>query len=766
MKPKWKDKLATRLILAMAVALVILVTVGAIVSERIARSWIEASADNESRSTLTAMGATMSVVHKTSMTQLQSSMQILKKEALALGTPHLGSPVQVGGETVPQLMLGDEPVVDFRVVDSVKNLSEATATMFVRRDNDFIRVSTNILKNDGSRAIGTKLDPSGKAIAAILRGESYAGVVDILGVPYLTMYEPMRDGEQTIGVWYVGYPLAKVTGAAEMVRQITILGDGFLMVTNAEGQAVFASEQATTEDKQLIGKTSGPVEGWHVLRAPFQPWGYNFITAYPDHDQQLVSRIRLLHVAVVIGGLATVLLMSGIILLLMRPVSRRLEQAMEIAHCMGEGDPTCSIEISTQDEIGSLLTAMQRMKEYLIQMSSIASRIADGDLAAQVEPKSDRDQFGQSFKKMIVGLRDSIGTIGQGAAQLKTASSQITSASDRSRQASQTLASSSEEVTATIHEMAASIRNVAGNAQTQTAASVETTASVSQMVANLQGIAANTQRLAQLTAAADEAARTSQTMLTGAHQSMERIEKSVESAGETINCLGESAKSIGKIVETIDEIADQTNLLALNAAIEAARAGEHGLGFAVVADEVRKLAERSARSTKEIGELVETIQRASRAAVSQMNESNQVVRDYMLNTSVSESLETITNAIEKIVNATGEIEGAMNEQSSGAEQIARAAQDLSRLTQEISAATEEQSVGAAEVVRAMEQLRDIVEQSVRLTSDLQNSAENVYHQSDVLTDVLSRFKTDEEVARVAHLPRASFPLSFTPQVVH
>ena len=55
-------------------------------------------------------------------------------------------------------------------------------------------------------AIGTILDPKGKAIAVIAKGESYFGEADILGKPYVTGYEPIRDASgNVIGIYYVGY---------------------------------------------------------------------------------------------------------------------------------------------------------------------------------------------------------------------------------------------------------------------------------------------------------------------------------------------------------------------------------------------------------------------------------------------------------------------------------------------------------------------------------------------------------------------------------
>ena len=95
---------------------------------------------------------------------------------------------------------------NFELVDAVQKERGGTATIFVRNGIDYVRIATNVKKDDGSRATGTILDPKGKAIASISRGESFYGEVDILGKPYVTGYEPIRDQQgNVIGIYYVGY---------------------------------------------------------------------------------------------------------------------------------------------------------------------------------------------------------------------------------------------------------------------------------------------------------------------------------------------------------------------------------------------------------------------------------------------------------------------------------------------------------------------------------------------------------------------------------
>jgi hypothetical protein len=138
---------------------------------------------------------------------VQGAMQLLKSKAAMLGAPSVKGEEAVAGKTVPALYFGETKMNNnFVLVDEVQKEKGGTATIFVKSGDEFVRVATNVKKDDGSRAIGTVLDPKGKAIAAIAKGESYFGEADILGKPYTTGYEPIRNASNTvIGVYYVGY---------------------------------------------------------------------------------------------------------------------------------------------------------------------------------------------------------------------------------------------------------------------------------------------------------------------------------------------------------------------------------------------------------------------------------------------------------------------------------------------------------------------------------------------------------------------------------
>lgn len=140
-----------------------------------------------------------------------ASIHLLRDNTLALGQPNIGpAKVAVGKEAaLPDLRFGNHSVAsDFTVVDEVTKAMGGTATLFVKSGTRFVRITTNVVTSEGTRAIGTELDPNGAAFAMVRTNKTFTGVVDVLGKSYFTIYEPIgaANGE-TIGIWYVGYPV-------------------------------------------------------------------------------------------------------------------------------------------------------------------------------------------------------------------------------------------------------------------------------------------------------------------------------------------------------------------------------------------------------------------------------------------------------------------------------------------------------------------------------------------------------------------------------
>jgi hypothetical protein len=139
--------------------------------------------------------------------KVKASMALLKSKAEKLGPPKIEGTDTVADKTVPALYFGSTKMNNnFDLVDEVVKEAGGTATIFVKSAADYVRIATNVKKDDGSRAIGTVLDPNGKAIQSISKNEAFYGEVTILGKPYVTGYEPMRDAAGgVIGIYYVGY---------------------------------------------------------------------------------------------------------------------------------------------------------------------------------------------------------------------------------------------------------------------------------------------------------------------------------------------------------------------------------------------------------------------------------------------------------------------------------------------------------------------------------------------------------------------------------
>ncbi len=108
---------------------------------------------------------------------------------------------------------------NFEVVDKVKALVGGTATVFMGDT----RVTTNVIKADGNRAVGTQLAKAAAYDSVFNRKAPFRGEVEILGEPYMTAYDPILDtGGNVIGVLYVGIKKAEFLTAANNTLQVMV----------------------------------------------------------------------------------------------------------------------------------------------------------------------------------------------------------------------------------------------------------------------------------------------------------------------------------------------------------------------------------------------------------------------------------------------------------------------------------------------------------------------------------------------------------------
>jgi methyl-accepting chemotaxis protein len=402
-----KRRIGAKFILASAVEMGILVCVVFLWLLNIVTESLTSDADALIEARLSSIENTLAIIDHLMNDKVSTAVSVLQLQGKAIGAPSQGKPVVVGTENVPSLLLGGKPQQSsYDLVDRVAGQVGGTATLFSRRGDDFIRVSTNVRKPDGSRAVGTPLDPKGKAIQAIRAGRSFRGVVDILGAPYYTAYEPMRDAQgEVVGIWFVGYPFSALTDIGSVIAKSRIFENGFVAILDQKNIARFKSEGAP--DSVINGLRMHIPElanTWVHQDRVFSPWGYTLSAGYPQSDMTaMLSGMRNVMYGAGTVLVALIALLAALLVnfTIIRPVTKLMKAAEELAM----GNVNIELPKTSDDEIGRLGAAFVAMAERTSSRATIAMLISEGDLSVEVDPQSDKDILGHALKNAVGSLQ-------------------------------------------------------------------------------------------------------------------------------------------------------------------------------------------------------------------------------------------------------------------------------------------------------------------------------------------------------------------------
>ncbi|KVH13360.1 chemotaxis protein [Burkholderia anthina] len=557
--------------------------------------------------------------------------------------------VDIGGVAAPTLLAGGQPLdLDYSIPDQFLKKSGAIATIFARDGDDFVRITTSLKKQDGARAVGTKLDRAGPAYAPLVAGRSYTGLAKLFGRPYITQYKPVTDvSGRVIGALFVGLDIgAELKLVEDGIRALKIGDNGYYFVLDAsqgpsrgtfvvhpdaagqradDTRAPYAQMLAAAQGRLAYTSTdpaahdAGPTAKFvSFTTIPQWQWLVGGIAL----DDELLATMRATRNRFLMIGAALVAAFAMLFVIVVRRVgSRPLEAAARASERYAAGDLSVRIRDGAaahgsagNDEIGRLVQAV--------------------------------DGIGDGLARIVAQVRNGAADIAHGTVGIAAGSSDIAA-----RIATQ--ASSVEQTAASMEQITAAVQQ-----------SAEHAAQANALVADASAAATNGDAAVQRVVA-------------------------------TMDDIGRATRRIAEITGAIEGIAFQTNILALNAAVEAARAGEHGKGFAVVAAEVRALAQRSAAAVKEIDAL-------------SAESSTTVEQGYRIADAARGTMRDIVARVDQVRTLIGEISAASREQSTGIEQVNLAVTQIGEATQQNATLISDAERAAVALREQASQLSDAV----------------------------------------------------------
>lgn len=307
------------------------------------------------------------------------------------------------------------------------------------------------------------------------------------------------------------------------------------------------------------------------------------------------------------------------------------------------------------EEVKRMINSFLKMAESIRDNVRVVTKVAEGDMTAFVNIRSDQDSLGKNLYKMVQNNDMMFAKV----AEIANAVSDQTQAIES---ASQSLAMGCTNQAQAIAEFQTDLDKT-GNLINDNSKD------------------------------AKEAFILSDTIKNEINLSMSKMDE-LMAAMEDIRV---SSDKVSNVIGDIEDIARQTNLLALNASIEAARAGEAGKGFAVVANSVSELAEKSAMAATESKNLInDTIEKSGRG--------NDISNE------TYETFKKITESISKIITVTKTISESGALQEEYMKDIEAKISEISDSISDSAAASEETAAMSEEINRNAETLRDSVKQ--------------------------------------------------------
>ncbi len=339
---------------------------------------------------------------------------------------------------VPAMYLGSEPIYkNLGLVDKITDLTHAKATIFQKIEGGYLRISTTVLKSDGSRAIGTFIPDESPVIKAIENNQEFTGRAFVVNDFYLTKYRPLKIDHKIVGILFTGLPEKDMKELRDIFNRKIFMQSGYPFIIDKDGLVIIHPKREGEIHKdddffqKIIQSKSNEGKAFYLLDDQHKIEYFKYL---PETESYVVASISEKEMLQMIGHLQYALIIAiiisvGIIILINTIISKSISNALKkllgFAKNISEGDLTAKIDLNQNDEIGV---------------------------------------FARSLSQMAGKLREIVININEGALEIASASQQINNGARQLAEGANTQAATAEEVSSSMEQMVSNIRQSTDNA--------------------------------------------------------------------------------------------------------------------------------------------------------------------------------------------------------------------------------------------------------------------------------------------------------------
>jgi len=335
-------------------------------------------------------------------------------------------------------------------VDKIQELTGATSTIFQKIQGGYLRISTNVLKSNGQRAVGTYIPNNSPVVKAIESGQSFKGRAFVVDDYYLSVYEPIFINGMVQGMLYVGIKEKNLTGVKKIFDSKKYFETGYPFIVTSDGDFVIhptvegENGSKFTFFKQIKENDSGIGKSRYMWPETDDGlWKYQYFKYVPEIDSYvavsfyeniLFKSLKEVRNSILIAVFISIFIFILVVSYFSKNISRALNKGVEFAGKVADGDLTVTVDVNQKDEVGILAVALNRM---------------------------------------VIKLRSIVESVNLSADNIASASQQVSSGSQQLSQGANEQASSTEEVSSSMEEMVSNIQQNTDNSQQTEKISIE-----------------------------------------------------------------------------------------------------------------------------------------------------------------------------------------------------------------------------------------------------------------------------------------------------